>query len=225
MGDALYSRSPICQNPRVALMKTTNIVAFDLDGTLVYRESITAFLLTQLPLKQRLKGILLALPQLILGVLLREGNARLKERLLSGFIKGMSVQQYQALGHHYGTHIIPQYFDHDRLALLQQHLAAGDEVWLVSASLEVYVAPLAKTLGLSGACATRVESDAHGRLTGCFEGHYCWGPEKVARLAQVTSWNDRHLIAYGDSKGDAELLAAAAKGQLLKKARKSRRRH
>lgn len=205
-------------------MQNNNVVAFDLDGTLVHRESITAFLLTQLPFKWRLRGVLSLLPQLVIGVVSGERNGPLKQRLLSGFIRGMPFTQYQELGQRYAYNVIPKYFDRERLALLQQHIQAGDEIWLVSASLEAYVEPLARKLGIHGACATRVEVDQQGRLTGRFQGAYCWGPEKVARLAQVTSWHDRSLIAYGDSKGDAELLAAAKDGQLLKRARRRFRR-
>ena len=50
----------------------------------------------------------------------------------------------------------------------------------------------------------------NGKLTGRFLTRNCYGKEKVGRLLQL--YPDRksyRLIAYGDSRGDRELLAFA----------------
>ena len=51
-----------------------------------------------------------------------------------------------------------------------------------------------------------------GRATGRLDGGNCRGPEKVVRSAGSTHAGGRpavHLSAYGDSRGDRELLAVA----------------
>jgi phosphoserine phosphatase len=51
---------------------------------------------------------------------------------------------------------------------------------------------------------------AGGKLTGHFLTKNCYGPEKVNRILDL--YPDRcvyHLTAYGDSRGDKELLAFA----------------
>jgi phosphatidylglycerophosphatase C len=103
---------------------------------------------------------------------------------------------------------------------LRSHADAGHTVLLVSASFEVYLRPLAELLGAHDVLAVRLEVGEGGILTGRLEGPNCRGPEKVVRLHD---WLDRHaggraavhLTAYGDSRGDRELLADADEAHWL----------
>ncbi|MGH9000745.1 MAG: haloacid dehalogenase-like hydrolase, partial [Acidimicrobiia bacterium] len=66
-----------------------------------------------------------------------------------------------------------------------------------------------------------------GRLTGALLGANCRGAEKVARLREWLGGEELEvdLWAYGDSRGDAELLAlAGANGTRVARARPRRRR-
>jgi phosphoserine phosphatase len=57
-----------------------------------------------------------------------------------------------------------------------------------------------------------LERDSGGRLTGRLVGENCRGREKELRLRAWLAANgleDAELWAYGDSAGDAELLAGA----------------
>ena len=84
----------------------------------------------------------------------------------------------------------------------------GHAVLLASASLDSYLLPL----GVDGVICTRLERGADGKLTGRLDGANCRGAEKARR---VREWLQEHdltgaeLWAYGDSKGDDELLALA----------------
>jgi hypothetical protein len=50
----------------------------------------------------------------------------------------------------------------------------------------------------------------NGKLTGRITGNNCRCAQKVARLEKVYgNLNDYHLRAWGDTRGDHELLAAA----------------
>jgi phosphoserine phosphatase len=59
--------------------------------------------------------------------------------------------------------------------------------------------------------SSRLSLDAQGCVTGKLLGSNCWGIEKVARLQDWLQRprNTYTLYAYGDSRGDLELLAAA----------------
>src|SRR4030095_14433021 len=96
------------------------------------------------------------------------------------------------------------------------HRDRGHAVVIVSASLAVYLRPLAAELGIDDVLAVEMVADESGRLTGAVVGGATTrGPLKVQRLR---AWLDARygvgtpveLWAYGDSAGDEELLAAAA---------------
>jgi uncharacterized membrane protein YbhN (UPF0104 family) len=80
---------------------------------------------------------------------------------------------------------------------------------LVSASPALYLRPWAETEDIDAVIATRLATAA-GRFTGRFEGVNCYGPEKLRRLrAAIPDLDDVELYAYGNSRGDRELLDAA----------------
>ena len=77
---------------------------------------------------------------------------------------------------------------------------------IVSASIDNWVQPFFPHVKVLG---TQIEVK-DGRLTGRFLTKNCYGQEKVNRiLALYPDRNTYHLIAYGDSRGDKELLAFA----------------
>ncbi|MEW6528158.1 MAG: haloacid dehalogenase-like hydrolase [Spirochaetota bacterium] len=50
----------------------------------------------------------------------------------------------------------------------------------------------------------------YGLLTGKFFGKNCYGPQKVKRIKEIYNLYDyQKIYAYGDSKGDKEMLAIA----------------
>ncbi len=90
------------------------------------------------------------------------------------------------------------------------HQAAGRKVFIVSASPEEIVAPLAQYLGADEAIATRAVLDEHGRYTGDVE-LYCYGPEKARILEDISVRDGIDLsasFAYSDSATDAPMLRA-----------------
>jgi phosphatidylglycerophosphatase C len=99
------------------------------------------------------------------------------------------------------------------LERLQWHRDEGHTIVVVSASPELYVAEVARIVGAHGAVATRLAVDPLGRLTGGYLGHNCRGEEKLRRLETfVTSLGldtVPEIYAYGNSRGDRRMLAAA----------------
>jgi HAD superfamily hydrolase (TIGR01490 family) len=103
----------------------------------------------------------------------------------------------------------PIVFD-EALELIGQHQAAGRMVFIVSASPEEVVAPLARYLGVDEAIATRAELDDRGRYTGRTE-LYCYGPNKRVAIEQVADRDGIDLAqsyAYSDSATDLPMLEA-----------------
>ena len=89
---------------------------------------------------------------------------------------------------------------------LMQAQDDGAEVVIVSASIDNWVKPFFAGVTVLG---TQIEVK-DGVLTGRFLTKNCYGQEKVNRiLACYPHREDYHLTAYGDSRGDKELLAFA----------------
>ncbi len=98
----------------------------------------------------------------------------------------------------------------EALALIREHRLAGRKVFIVSASPEEIVAPLARYLGVDEAIATRAELDDEGRYTGRTE-LYCYGPAKVVAMNEVAKRDGIDLAAsygYSDSATDRPMLEA-----------------
>ncbi len=91
-----------------------------------------------------------------------------------------------------------------------QHQAAGRRVYLVSASPEEIVAPLALYLGVDEAIASRARLDETGRYTGEVE-FYSYGPFKADAIRAAAAERDIDLdgsYAYSDSATDLPMLEA-----------------
>ena len=98
------------------------------------------------------------------------------------------------------------------LERVRWHRDQGHELVLVSASLELYLAPLGDLLGFDAVLATRLVIDGEDRVTGSLDGANVRGAEKVRRFRQWLGGDLCELWAYGDSDGDRELLALADHG-------------
>ena len=88
----------------------------------------------------------------------------------------------------------------------------------MSASIDNWVRPFFTTQGIEevDVLGTKVE-EKDGCLTGHFSTANCYGAEKVKRISRVLSFDRSHyhITAYGDSRGDKEMLAFADEGHLV----------
>jgi len=102
---------------------------------------------------------------------------------------------------------------------VHEALAAGSQVFIVSASIDNWVRPFFHVRGLDGiqVLGTQIEVE-DGKLTGRFKTRNCYGKEKVNRIIEALSATqafqrqEYDIEAFGDSRGDKELLAFADKG-------------
>lgn len=184
------------------------IAAFDVDGTLTWTDSFVLFLrFVTSPLGYALRMAAVA-PRLVpYGLGLGSRDAA-KAAIVSAFLKDMPHAAYLANCAAFAERAYPLIQRADGVGRLRTHAGVGQTAVLVSASLEDYLAPWGRNLGVEATLATRVEVRA-GRLTGRLDGANCRGPEKLRRLRAHFGPADIRA-AYGDSAGDREMLAAAA---------------
>ncbi|MCU1501942.1 MAG: hypothetical protein JWM12_1296 [Ilumatobacteraceae bacterium] len=187
------------------------VVAFDVDGTLTRRDCVGPFLLR---LGGR-RGVVLAVlqrPVATARAIVRRDRDAFKEIVVGGVFVGRSPAAVAALGVDFAAQVLATGLRADSIGRLRWHQRSGHTVVLVSASLGPYLRPLGELLGVDGVLCTDVAHDGvrYGRR---LDGPNCRGAEKARRLAAWLA--DRELApadlwAYGDSAGDAELLAMAA---------------
>lgn len=184
------------------------VAAFDFDGTITDGDSTTAFCRSELR-SRLLPAVLRAVPVLAgypLGLVARR---HLKEAILTPLLGGREEAEVRARAAAWAARSLPGMVRPAALERLRWHRSQGHRVVLVSASLDFLLEHWARSAGVDDVLATRLEV-REGRLTGRLAGCNCYGPEKVARLeALVGDLAGIELYAYGDSRGDRELLAAA----------------
>lgn len=185
------------------------VVVFDFDGTLTYRDSFLEFIAFAHGRWRLFGGFLLHSPWVAAYFLHVITNERLKQRLFAHFFQGMSYTAFCQLGQSFAGYI-DRFMRPEVVAQLQRHVVQGHTVMVVSASIREWVLPWCERQGVEKVLATEVEVSPSGVLTGRFTTKNCYGPEKVARLLLVEPERQAYrLTAYGDSQGDREMMELA----------------
>lgn len=189
------------------------IYAFDFDGTLTTKDTLLKFIHFAKGSGQMFRGFLLFSPLLILMKLHLFPNWKAKQKIFSYFFKGMKIDDFNALCTRFAEqnkHLLrPAGIEKVRQAIAEEHTT----VLIISASIDNWVRPffdeIDKKIQVLG---TQIETK-EGRLTGLFTTKNCYGEEKVNRLTALYPHREAYyLIAFGDSRGDKELLTFADKG-------------
>jgi len=121
---------------------------------------------------------------------------------------GWEKERISALVDNALTEVIDPLVYDEAVELIESHQDAGRRVYLVSASPEEIVLPLARHLGVDDAIATRARIDQTGRYTGEVE-FYSAGEHKVTAINEQAELHDLDLsasFAYSDSVTDLPML-------------------
>lgn len=181
------------------------IYAFDFDGTLTSRDTLIEFIRYACGNRAFCWGFLRYSPLLILMKLGYYPNWKAKQKVFSYFFKGMPYKEFAQLGRLFALdnkHLLRP----KGVEMVKKAQAEQAEVLIVSASIDNWVQPFFPEVRVVG---TQVEVK-DGHLTGRFLTKNCYGQEKVDRILAIYRHRQEYeLIAFGDSRGDKELLAFA----------------
>jgi HAD superfamily hydrolase (TIGR01490 family) len=186
---------------------------FDLDKTVIAKASIGAFgrpLYQGGLISRRLvaRAIVSQIIYLHLGAS-EQKLARVRESMLT-LTKGWDREQIREIVREALEETVEPIIYAEALDLIEAHRAAGHKVYLVSASPEDIVLPLAEHLGVDGAIASKVVVDEDGRYAGEME-FYAYGPfkaEAMRDLAEAEGFDLDDCCAYSDSYTDLPMLEA-----------------
>lgn len=201
----------------------TVVAAFDLDGTLTDRDCVVPFL-------RRVAGERRLMLTTAAGIVRSPMGARSRDRLkaiAARSLAGTHLDAARSIASDFADEVVRERMRPDTLQRLEQHRHDGHHIVIVSASFALYAGPIGERLGVDSVLATELADDG-AVLTGDLAGRNCRGAAKVERL---TGWFETvglrrsavRLYAYGDSRGDRDLLAFADVPTVVTPARRSRR--
>ncbi|MEY2477620.1 MAG: hypothetical protein QOG87_2935 [Actinomycetota bacterium] len=184
---------------------------FDLDKTVIAKASMVAFgrpFLAEGLISRRtvLRGLYGQLVYMHLGAS-EEKLVRMRESVLS-LTKGWDQARVRTIVRETLEEVVEPIIYAEALELIEEHKAAGRRVFIVSASPEEIVLPLADFLGVDEAIASRARVDEEGRYTGEME-RYAYGPFKADVMREIAAEEGIDLAAsyaYSDSYTDAPML-------------------
>jgi HAD superfamily hydrolase (TIGR01490 family) len=195
-------------NPEVLQMNGTKstVAVFDFDGTLTFQDSFLPFIRWNHDWKSYWLGLAKHHPIILSYLMGRCSNKVIKERLLTYFYQGWKIEDFQLSARKYSQQFLPNLLLGEAIDRLKWHQSQGHRVILLSAALHIYLYPWAQEMNIDHVLATHLDVQ-RGRITGKLKGENCYGEEKVKQLKKLLgTLENYYLYAYGDSKGDFEML-------------------
>ena len=191
-------------------MATEAAAFFDLDRTLMSGASVFAFGVAawrnkMIPTGDLVRDGINAIAFRLSGATDEKSDA-VRDRILDA-VKGSPQRDLIGLN----EEIIPRLLERVRTeahSLLEMHHEAGRATYIVSASPQELVEPLAKALGMTGGIGTRSEV-LDGIYTGRLDGPFVYGEgkaEAIQKLAAEEGYNLRLCYSYSDSVSDLPML-------------------
>jgi phosphatidylglycerophosphatase C len=201
------------------------IAVFDLDGTLTYRDTFVPWLLGYVRARParwwRLPALLLIGAAVVLGV---RDRGRLKAWLLRTLAGGAAQADLADYSRAYAERVCADEIRAGALAAFRQHLATGDHVVVLSASVDAYVPLIANRLGAGEVICTGVRWHPDGSLDGRLATANRQGEEKAVVLRELRA---RHpgatFSAYGNTSGDLPHLRLVERPLLVNGSARARR--
>jgi len=199
------------EGPPYTLTHMTQAAFFDLDKTVIARSSALAF-----------TGHLYKAGMLGRRTLLRAGISQLMYVLfgadedqldrtrdaLLALTKGWDKAEVERIVSEALEEVVAPLVYAEALFLIDEHMREGRRVFIVSASPDEVVRPLARYIGVPDVIATKTRVDADGKYTGEVEV-YAYGSQKadaVRAVAEAEGISLADSYAYSDSVTDLPLL-------------------
>lgn len=195
----------------LSLQEKPVIAAFDFDGTITKRDTLLSFLTFVAGKGQTAKKLALLSPKLLGFLFNLVSRQEAKEAILKRFFEGIPHQQLKEMGQAFAKSSVLSHLIYPAaLKRLDWHRSQNHRCILISASIDTYLDPWSKKQNFNDLICSKLEVDPNGITTGHLQGPNCWGAEKERRLLELVGPRENFILyAYGDSRGDQELLKMA----------------
>ena len=183
-------------------------VFFDFDGTLTTKDSLLPFLLFVVGWPRFILKSIFLLPLICRYFFNRNLRGQVKNKAILLYLSKYTPTQLEQFVAQFIDTILPTMMRPEGMSILEKHVKNGDECILVSASINLYLAPWAKQNHFTHVIATPFLGTPPLMI-----GQNCYGEEKVDQiLKQYPEIQTENCYAYGDTIGDIPMLKLAQKG-------------
>lgn len=187
-------------------MNESKVIAFfDFDGTITKRDIFWDYILYRLKNGLSVFKIAACGPTLLKFFLKLTDNETAKQKVFGYLFRGERLDSFENSVTDYFTNYFHRQLRSDAMARLQWHKDQQHIVCVVSANFDLLIKRFADEQNIIF-LSTQVEV-ADNAITGRFATPNCYGPEKIRRIkAAFTDIESYETYAYGDSRGDREML-------------------
>jgi phosphatidylglycerophosphatase C len=188
-----------------AAPKVPIVAAFDFDGTLSTRDNFVPFLCRIVGMPTVTQILATSGVRVASHGRSEWGRDAVKTEVVRRIFTGYDAERLDMLGRSFAFDVIRRHLRTQTVDRVDWHRTQGHRLVIVSASLGVYVRPIAERLRFDAVLATELEVGTDGLLTGRLQGANVRGAEKARRLDAWLDGEPAYVWAYGDSSGDREL--------------------
>jgi phosphatidylglycerophosphatase C len=187
-----------------------HLALFDFDGTITRKDTFVEIIRYKFGTLRLLRGMAILSPVLVMYKLKLMKNWRAKEIMFGHFFRGMSSEEFKKTGESFAREALPKLIRPSAVVKIKEHQAAGDDIYIVTASAADWIKPWSDQFGFKIlATCWETKDDV---ITGKIKGRNCYGPEKKVRILESIVLSDYASISvYGDTSGDREMLTLATK--------------
>ena len=184
-----------------------NLALFDFDGTLCKKDSFTGFIFYALSKRHIVKQGIKILPWIQAYYLNIYPADAMRPKLFKAMFAEADTTELIQLAEEYASHLLTQ-LDTKLYQQFLKHKNLGDDIVIVSASIDLYLKQVCTLLDVDLIC-TETEVINH-TFTGRYSTPDCSCDQKRIRILEKYDLNQYDKIyAYGNSIEDTEMLSLA----------------
>lgn len=192
------------------------LVLFDFDGTLTKHDTFNQFVFFAKGKPKAITGYFLFSPHIFLYYTKLLSGTTLKQKMTAFYFSGEKEEFLRDAGKRFIAKLeSDKEFKDDLFLKLSEFKKNGDEVCIVSASLDIWIRPFCEKHQLNYLCTELLFEK--GIYTGNFKTPNCNNEEKAVRIKKAYDLSEySKIIAFGNSSGDKSMFALANETHFIK---------
>jgi len=193
------------------------VAFFDFDGTLTTGDTLLPFLKFVVGKSTYYRKLIQNSPILAAYAMKLVSNNVAKEAVLKSYLSDYPLEKLREQARQFSKDVIPAMLRAEGMERLKWHQEQGHTCVLVSASLDLYLSYWCDDNNFDALLCTPIQEGFFNSQHPDVMGKNCFGEEKVNRIKE---WSAPSLMddsyAYGDSKGDTQMIAYVKHGYMLR---------